>query len=958
MKPQFLRKQMNFLIQSNTIKIFSAILLFLSSSICSYSQESIGNFEIRGVVYGEVDKNNREKLEFAAVSIPEYMMGTHTDEDGSFVLRNVPLGRVKLSVRYVGKVNLDTTINVNGNISLTLVMKEENFRLTEVVVTAVNSQSGKSTASTISRNAIDHLQATSLSDLMALLPGGITSNQRLNDAKQVNIRNASGDNQMENMNAFGVSIIQDGAPISNNANLQILSPTANPGEDTRSLSGGASPAGGTDLRLLSTDHIESIEVIRGIPSVQYGDLTSGAIIINSKAGRAPLNVKIKANPNVYEVSAGSGFSLGEKKGSLNINGDYAHNTNNITQSYLTYQRSNIKLLYSNLFFNRLTNNTSVDFTYGADRRKLNPDDKITMTESKGDNVGARLTTNGVLRVNKPWLTNIRYSGSASYTAKKSFLSKQQVSATASYSMTTTDGAILSNKPGVDIPDKDGNKITNIPTGEESLYAVSLPATYIGRYDIDGKEINAFAKLTGNLYKRLGNTNHSIMLGVDFKTDGNIGDGKTFDPRTPPLRTSTDNVSFRPRPYKDIPFVQQLGVFVEEDFSFKFAKRTLSITGGLRYDRISVIKDVFSPRVNASLEIIPNTFFVRGGYGVTAKAPSVMFLYPEKAYFEYININETGSAEIPEEKRLYITTTHVFETDSKDLKIAKNKKAEIGFDLKIKQATLSVRAFEERLQNGYSMDYTFNTTKQLTYNEYKRTDEGLVLAESNPVLAQYYTPSNNLQSKTKGVDFDLNLGRFDAIRTAFSVNGMWIRTQSYSNKYTFYDGQSGGTGASRTHIGVYEPAMRKRNQQQFNTSVRITHNIPEIGFVITLTGQAIWQNWDWYHFGNNETPIKFISKLDGLVYDDFSMLTDIEYKQLIRNKGEEDKLLIKERKPQAITFNINVTKEIGQNMRASFFANNMFRNYPKVESSRNPGTYVTTLGEYQKLFFGLELSIKL
>lgn len=953
MKLLHLRKPKNFIIQQDMIKALTALLFSLFIFSSSLAQESETKYEVKGIVYGEIGEKDKETLEFAAVSIPEYMNGTSTDENGNFTLGYVPAGKVRLSVRYVGRVDLDTLIDVNRDLSLTLVMKEENFRLTEVVVTAVNSQAGKSTASTISRNAIDHLQATSLGDLMALLPGGLTSNQNLTNAKQINIRNAATSTSAANMNAFGVSIIQNGAPISNNANLQFMNPSTTNGE-IGTHAGGTPPTGGVDVRLLSTDNIESIEVIRGIPSVQYGDLTSGAIIINSKAGRSPINVKVKANPNVYEVSAGSGFSLGEKKGSLNINGDYAHNTNDITQSYRTYQRSNIKLLYSNLFFNRLTNNTSLDFTYGADRRKLNPDDMVTMTQSKGDNLGVRLTTNGVYRINKSWITNLRYTGSASYTARKSFTSEQEVSATSSQSMTTTDGAILSNIPGLDVFDKDGNKITNIPKGEESLYAVALPATYIGRSEIDGKEINAFAKLTANLYKRLGNTNHSIMLGVDFKTDGNVGDGKKFDPTTPPKRTS-GNTSFRPRSYKDIPFVHQLGLFAEEDFSFKFADRTLNITGGIRYDRISVVKDVFSPRANASLEIIPNKLFIRGGYGITAKAPSALFLNPEKAYFEYINLNETGNEQIPENERLYITTTHVFDTQNRDLKIAKNKKAEIGFDLKIKQATLSVRAFEERLQDGYSMNYTLNTIKPLTYNEYTRTEEGLVLSQSNPVLAKYYTPTNSLQSKTKGIDFDLNLGRFDAIRTAFSVNGMWIRTQSYSSNYTFYDGRSGSSGASRTHVGVYEQGMSKRNAQEFNTSVRVTHNIPEIGFVITLTGQAIWQDWDWYEYGNNKTPIKFISKYDGLVYDDFSMLTDQEYDQIVRTQGQEDVLTIKEKNPPAITFNINVTKEIGQNMRASFFANNMFRNYPKVESKRVPGSY---LRRTQRIFFGLELSLTL
>ena len=66
-------------------------------------------------------------------------------------------------------------------------------------------------------------------------------------------------------------------------------------------------------------------MIRGIPSVEYGDLTSGAVIINSKAGREPFRLRFKTNENIYQVSAGKGFNLGGKKGSLNISGDYAYN---------------------------------------------------------------------------------------------------------------------------------------------------------------------------------------------------------------------------------------------------------------------------------------------------------------------------------------------------------------------------------------------------------------------------------------------------------------------------------------------------------------------------------------------------------------------------------------------------------------------------------------------------------
>lgn len=63
-------------------------------------------------------------------------------------------------------------------------------------------------------------------------------------------------------------------------------------------------------------------------------------------------------------------------------------------------------------------------------------------------------------------------------------------------------------------------------------------------------------------------------------------------------------------------------------------------------------------------------------------PTLLYLYPEKAYFEYVNINELANESIPESERLFMTTTKVYDTENKDLKVAKNHKAEIGLRLNV------------------------------------------------------------------------------------------------------------------------------------------------------------------------------------------------------------------------------------------------------------------------------------
>ena len=136
----------------------------------------------------------------------------------------------------MGRISLDTVIQVNANVTnLRFYLQEENFRLNEVHITAENSKAGQATSSKISRLAMDHMQATSLGDVMQLLPGGLATNPNLGYASQLNLRmiseNASGipgvtdgEEEAANMNSLGTLIIRDGAPVSNNANLQTVSP--------------------------------------------------------------------------------------------------------------------------------------------------------------------------------------------------------------------------------------------------------------------------------------------------------------------------------------------------------------------------------------------------------------------------------------------------------------------------------------------------------------------------------------------------------------------------------------------------------------------------------------------------------------------------------------------------------------------------------------------------------------
>ncbi len=957
------------------IKIFSvsALVLFLVMGFCtdiSAQAPQSGKATLRGVVIERGTANT--PVEFATIQVlPQGSVAT-TDKKGEFLIEKLSPGKVSVKILFLGMEPIDTSfILPAGKVTeITFAMQYSSFRLTEVSVVATESKAGQATSSTISRQAMDHLQATSLSDIMQLLPGGVIANPDLSKSSGFTLRTVvdPGDDMKEaddnvKMNSLGTAIFMDGAPLSNNSNLQTLSPSIT--GNAISNVGGTHPGAGFDIRSISTDNIESIEVIRGIPSVEYGDLTSGAVIIRSKAGREPLTVRFKTDPSIYQTSVSKGFSLGEKKGNLNVSGDYAYSTKKLYESYVYYQRATAKVLYSNVF-KHLVSNTSFDFTMGKDTREQNPNDARSQLKSGAKELGVRFNTNGTWNINKGWLNNVKYTLSGNYSDKHSFKSELLENAFAPYSMSTTDGAVLSNRPGQKVYDINGNELTNIPAGESANYATYLPNSYFSRYDIYGKEVNVYAKINATFSKKIGNVANRIVVGTDLKSDGNLGDGKVYDLANPPFRNSIgDNTSPRPRKYSDIPFVTQLSLYAEENMTWSLGERNITLQAGGRFDNVAN-KRILTPRINASVEIIPNMFYLRGGYGVTAKAPTTIYLYPENAYFDLVHYNTLNSSLVPEAEQLILTSTKVYNTENKDLKFASNRKSEIGFDLKINKMRFSVTAYNEELINGYSLSRSIESYKLFNYIQY---EVGQANAGSIPTLKEksrsniflsYATPQNNSRAHDRGVEFDFDLGRFDKIRTSFVLNGAYMRSTGWYSGVSHFSAEKNGNSLER-NIAIYENDIEKSERERFTTTLRATHNIPAIGFVLTATAQVNWINKDWTNYGNDSIFVAYISYEDGAIHN----LTEAEMASLRNKEGATYDALgymlpstnparhIVESYFPTLTINLNLTKEIGENMKASFYVNNMFNNRPLYQKKMSPGSYIQL---NTKMYFGFEFSV--
>ena len=290
------------------------LLLSLLSAVAAGAQ----NYKLNVTV---TEKATREPVIMGTVVLEPTGQSAVTDMKGQVTIGNVPQGRYTLIARYVGFETLRIAVNVTDrDLNLKAELVESSLALKEVTVTAKTRESGASTSSVIGRQAIDHLQATSLADVMQLIPGQLMDRPDLTQQQGLQLRTLQNNSTM----AFGTSIVVDGMPMSNNGNLS-----------QGAFSGTA--FAGTDLRQVSADNIDEVEVIRGIPSAEYGDLTSGLVVVHSKVGVTPWQVKAKINPGLQNYSLGKGFNLG-KAGIVNANLDYAKAWGDPRQKTRSYDR--------------------------------------------------------------------------------------------------------------------------------------------------------------------------------------------------------------------------------------------------------------------------------------------------------------------------------------------------------------------------------------------------------------------------------------------------------------------------------------------------------------------------------------------------------------------------------------------------------------------------------------------
>lgn len=136
------------------------------------------------------DAQSKDVLPFATIRLKSdagKFYGTTSDADGKFSIRGLGAGDYLLVISYIGYETQEKRIRIDGDVNRDFRLLPSSTTLNEVVVTASESK-GITSASKIDRTAMEHLQPSSFTDLLALLPGGSTSTPNMGRANTIRLR--------------------------------------------------------------------------------------------------------------------------------------------------------------------------------------------------------------------------------------------------------------------------------------------------------------------------------------------------------------------------------------------------------------------------------------------------------------------------------------------------------------------------------------------------------------------------------------------------------------------------------------------------------------------------------------------------------------------------------------------------------------------------------------------------
>ncbi len=845
-------------------KIIMAVLLPISLAVT-------GN---AATITGKVTCQMEKRLISDALIIlqkrsdPDFSRTTVSDNTGLFMLTDIEPGVYNIEVARDGffnnvlfdlKIEDERTYEINVKL---LRRKKEStseycFMLGGIEVCSVQQElipESPVTTRKIDTGEIEHMQATSLGDILSLVPGVDKSqNPGLSGRSEIGLRSVTAaGTSMDAVESFGSAIIVNGNQISTDANS---SSNVSYGSSTRGL----------DLRTIPADNIKSVEVITGIPSVEYGNFGSGVIKVETKIGRIAPKFNAKINPDTRTASFSHGINLGRSVLDYHLN--YGFSQRDPRKDGDEFQRLHASGNLSGEHFNsKLETHLGGSFTKLLDDEK--PTDAYQMASyDKGFLATSNIDFTYKQSEEKSW----KGAFSVNLNKKNNYKSKWVAE---NYNV-TYDTTIVDTMTGI---------------SKDTTLLKVLPG-FIGKM----KEIGAEWKVAGRIQRKIAlqtsNVKHDFLFGGEFNYEKNTGEGLVIDESYPYYGQYSSHRSYA---FDDYPDLTTLSFYAEDIIQGNFLKRRYKLMAGLRYDAYSptgfnfqnMFKDkaflqtehgdFLSPRVNLQYYFAKN-WQIRLGAGRSVKDISLGYIFKAPSYFKY----QYGDTIIEEVHLQYNPGLQAYSIDKYEASLDWKFSDKIGFSLtgyyqksddmpvtvnfpygyEINPDTLTSASWEHYENRGWSrsngLEFTMRTQRihnfeyrlNVTYRFNKSGQTGLVYDSSPEDWEDIWYKPDSYWSEKVIVDYQINY--------ISSRLGVWITLDAQQIPLEHRKNIFHGKSTYKTEDGVtylwyqgmtyfYEPYLRDTGGRWiFN--FRITKSISQTTEVSLFVNNILDDRAPWTDF---------------------------------------------------------------------------------------------------------------
>ncbi len=906
------------------------LIAFFISGLCSavFAQTD------KATVEGVVRDSDGKPLSFATVVFSELGTGVSTDLEGKFRFTGTKGTEYTLNVSYLNHVDKEVKVKAGSPEPLVIVLEEQSYELAEVVVMADYKKNQGSTA-VINQQALEHIQPTSVADVLSLIPGGLFRESSATGFNRISLRQSGSDDNT----SLGMAVVMDGIPQDNDGFRASI-----PGLSTDEYSDRLGMNRGIDLKTLSTDHIRKIEIVKGISSAKLGNLSSGVIQTTSKIGITPAQLRMKVDPLTKLIYLGKGFRISPKMGYLHTGIDYTSVYDDRRDPMSKYSRLTGQVTYNNSV--DVGDKTLFLFFKLSEVYTLNQAKEDELTQDYNESFRNKYSRTGASFKAQMYdlgkiVDNVEFIASADYT----------------YDLIDRNRLVQTGTP---LP-------SPLATEEGESEGIYLPSTYYSPFQIENKPLSLLTQLNAESLFETRSFRHKVIYGLSWKRTKNYGEGVMVDMTRPPYPGNNEYV--RPVPNRSIPALSVGAAYAEEQLKHSNRWFDFELNAGVRFTQMFNLDTKYTelrklqvePRINAALSFniglaggksLHNMF--RFGFGQENKLPTLDYIYPDRVYKDMIVLNAYTKQDDPFNH--LITYTKIYDVTNNSLRPNRNTKYEAGWDVEYEGYSLSLTFFKEHSDRGFESVAEYSPVR---YTRYVDPIDGQPIVGRRPEKEDYVADPyatfvdmdivrNSMKVEKKGLEYLLRFPKIIPLSTTVEINGAYYDTRYSSGAPLQYHPAFRDDDRPQPYVGIYRRQDITR-QRIFNTNLWFNTNIPRYKMIFTTFFQFIWLNEE-MRINGDEYPSAYFDTDGRLHTVDDRILQSIKDGHTVWRHYHIYKEDFSETLPVSLTVNFKVTKEFSRMIRASFFVNNILDINPLYKNRYNQNVRV-----WQKSFFGAEMT---